>query len=151
MIVEERAGDLFSYDGPVIGHGVNTAGVMGAGIAKEFKRRWPEMFKEYQHLCENGRLNPGEIFPYEVGPGNLVLNLATQDKPGKRARWNWISSAIQEAATVVPKIFAECQEFAIPRIGCGIGGLQWENVKQVIRSTTPPYDFTVVVYSLEGE
>ncbi len=75
MIVE-RTGDLFSSDCPALGQGVNTFGSMGAGIAVEFRRRWPAMYDAYRAACRTGRLRPGGIFVWEA-PDRLIVNLAT--------------------------------------------------------------------------
>jgi O-acetyl-ADP-ribose deacetylase (regulator of RNase III) len=64
MPIEIRRGDLFDYEGSKA-HGVNGAGIMGKGIALDFKKKWPDMFKEYERLCKGGQLFPGMIYPYE--------------------------------------------------------------------------------------
>lgn len=60
MIEIIKEGDLFEVQGN-IGHGVNCSGVMGKGIALEFKRRYPEMFKSYRNLCLSGKFGPEDI------------------------------------------------------------------------------------------
>ena len=61
MIIE-RSGDLFTSECPALGHDVNTLGSMGAGIAVEFRRRWPALYDAYRVECRSGRRQPGGIF-----------------------------------------------------------------------------------------
>ena len=92
MIVE-RTGDLFTADCPALGHGVNTLGSMGAGIAVEFRRRWPAMYDAYREECRSGRLQPGGIFVYQA-PDRLIVNLATQRRLDRRAaQLEWVRQA----------------------------------------------------------
>lgn len=65
MPSEIRKGDLFSFEGSYA-HGVNCVGKMGKGIAVDFKERWPTMFLEYEKLCKEKQLFPGNIFPFET-------------------------------------------------------------------------------------
>lgn len=65
MVVEYVSGDLFETQCQTIGHGVNCRGRMGAGVAVEFRRRFPEMYQEYRRRCHAGELSPGEIFLWE--------------------------------------------------------------------------------------
>jgi O-acetyl-ADP-ribose deacetylase (regulator of RNase III) len=158
VIVTERVGNLFDYAGFAIGHGVNCQGLMGAGIALEFRKRWPEMYEEYKVMCDSGELQPGGFFGwlhqpelYEgfSGEGTLVVNLATQQRPGRDARLRWVVSSLNQAATVLQRHY-DTNELAIPRVGCGIGGLHWEQVKAAL-SFEAPNDFEVIAYSLEEE
>ncbi len=147
MKLIERTGDLFKYTGEAIGHGVNTMGVMGAGIAKQFAERWPEMYEAYRERCMSHQLQPGDFFAWEAPDKTLILNLATQQKPGNGAQTFWVRASLMKAAVVLQSHF-DIHELALPRIGCGIGGLKWEFVSQLIQGLEPQ-DFTVVVYSLE--
>ena len=83
MIVE-RTGDLFTTECPALGHGVNTLGSMGAGIAVEVRRRWPAMYTAYREECQSARLQPGGIFVWQA-PDRLIVNLATQRRVGRGA------------------------------------------------------------------
>lgn len=147
MKVVERSGDLFDAPQLTIGHGVNTQGVMGAGVAAEFARRYPDMYNQYRKICfnEDNWFSPGMCTTHWVSNGNrFVANLATQDLPGPHARYSWVTAAMVSAANAI----GWNGEIAIPRIGCGIGGLQWPIVKQSFIDAGWD-NFTVVVYSLE--
>ncbi len=144
----EVYGDLFELDFPAIGHGCNCVGVMGAGIAKEFRSRWPDMYLEYKDFCEDGSAFPGDFYPYELPGGLMVYNMLTQPVPGPSAQIKYIEMA-------VTKSIADCIErgidvLAIPRIGAGLGGLRWSDIRfrlgDLVKWMAP--GFTLVVVSL---
>jgi len=116
-------GNLFSSPAKVLVNTVNTVGVMGKGIAKEFKAIYPEMFREYQALCESGELVPGKLFLYKTSH-KWVLNF-----PTKR---HWRQKSKVEDIEAGLRTFAEqydtfgVHSFAFPQLGCGNGELDWE-------------------------
>ena len=131
----KRKGDLFTTDAFYLGHGVNCRGKMGAGIAKTFKEKFPVNYDSYAKACQSMRLNPGEVFSiYENH--RVILNMATQLEPGKDARYD----AVFNSALVAAKKVADPNSYwknmkrviAIPEIGCGIGGLEWDKVERLI-------------------
>lgn len=128
----QKTGDVFTSELPAVAHGVNTHGVMGSGIAVAVKKNFPQTYQTYRNHCLSGELQPGMVFPsYEEG--KWVLNLASQDKPGANARIDWLEESLVKAAT-----FCEAknlQGFAAPRIGAGIGGLEWEEVLATFEKT----------------
>ncbi len=148
MRVIEKTGDLFFAGELAIGHGVNSFGVMGAGIAAGFRRRWPKMYNEYRRVCLEGALKPGGIWVYNAPEGRRVFNICTQEHPGPDARLEWIAQGMFNVAGFAT--FYDISQIAIPRIGCGIGGLQWGEVKKAIEDCGWP-GFTAVVYSLEED
>ncbi|MFD0740735.1 macro domain-containing protein [Phytohabitans flavus] len=89
-------GDLFQLGLPAVGHGCNCAGAMGAGIAVEFRRRFPDMYEEYRELCQNGDFQLGDIFVWEA-PDVVVYNLATQPIPRPSATLDAIDTSIRAA------------------------------------------------------
>lgn len=126
-----RQGDLFFSDALAVGHGVNIRGFMGAGVAKEFRLRYPEMYETYRVACIRGELRAGAVMPWQNPTnGHWVYNLASQDEPGAHARLEWLDSSVRSMVEHasrhgVPKV-------ALPRIGCGIGGLDWAEVEGVL-------------------
>lgn len=123
----KKSGNLFDSTQTCLGHGVNTRGVMGAGIAKEFKKRFPENYRAYHHQCRSGKLAPGGLYSHWEG-GHFILNMASQDWPGAHARNDWLFSAALKAGRFA--YFGGYDYVAIPLIGCGIGGLSWSDVER---------------------
>lgn len=141
----EINGDLFTSDSTALGHGVNVEGLMGAGIAPYFARLFPQMYMDYRALCAAKLLHPGDVHVHTTL--NLTIyNIASQDRPGKHARLDWlldgVDAALDHAQSVGHSVLA------IPRIGCGIGGLQWLDVGRELESLSKGYTTQLHVYSL---
>jgi O-acetyl-ADP-ribose deacetylase (regulator of RNase III) len=129
MTYTETTGDLFELGLPAIGHGCNTAGSMAGGIARDVRRRWPECYREYAKRCRAGRFPLGGFHAWE-GDGIVVYNLATQVRPGRDARL----AAIREAVTAAldDAHGRGIDRLGLPRIGAGIGGLEWADVRRIL-------------------
>jgi O-acetyl-ADP-ribose deacetylase (regulator of RNase III) len=153
MPVEYREGDLFTQpDVKCIGHGVNVKGVMG-GLAALFRRRYPDMYKQYVLWCDTGLLKPGACLPWETTDepdGNqYIFNIASQNEPGADATVTWLLAGLEDAIIQAKRV--ACNKLAVPRIGAGIGGLTWDQVRDVFEFVVADQpNFTLVVVSLPG-
>ena len=127
-----QRGSVFDTELHAIGHGVNTAGVMGAGIAKPIKEQFPNNFSNYEAACRAGQLRPGDTMVVQE-KGMYIFNIASQSRPGRYARYEWLFSAALDAARTAVEIGLD--SIAIPMIGCGIGGLDWEYVSALLEVT----------------
>ena len=149
MTITFVTGDLFDTQYPAIGQGVNIKGLMGSGIAPVIRNRFPAVYPPYKKACDEGTLLPGMMLPVEVEPGFWVFNLASQDLPGANANLDWLEASLEET-------FKFCKEnaipgFSIPRIGAGIGGLDWADVKPLLIEVSERYpDIELEVVSLPG-
>lgn len=123
-------GDMLSTRLPAIAHGCNVDGLMGAGVAKVIRNLYPEVFPPYAAACASKFFTPGSMLPIQVNDSRWVLNMATQDRPGPHARLEWIEESLEAVYTFCEETGLE--GFAIPRIGAGIGGLEWEDVHDTI-------------------
>lgn len=146
MPVEYRTGDLFAQHLPALAHGCNCAGVMGAGIAAQFRRRWPGMYEQYRGLCHTNVLRPGGIMPYWAADGTLVYNLATQDRPGRHATLTAVRAALTAMVEHAEDHYVD--RIGLPRLGAGIGGLRWPDVAAAIEQTAAGGNVQIVVVSL---
>lgn len=146
MSIEERTGDLFAQpDLTALAHGCNCAGAMGKGIAVPFKQRWPAMYAEYKARCTDKRFRVGDVFVWQEG-GMTVFNLGTEEHWRTGARLEHIERAVaamaREAATLgVTRV-------GMPRIGAGLGGLAWADVRAALERATEGTGLTLVVVSL---
>jgi O-acetyl-ADP-ribose deacetylase (regulator of RNase III) len=149
MTLSEVVGDLFDAGLPAIGHGCNTKGAMGAGIAVEFRRRYPEMYREYRRRCASGGFRLGEIFVWEA-PDRIVYNLATQPRPGPSATVDAIRESVTRA--LVDAEVRGLAQLGVPRLGAGLGGLDWEAVRTALleASTSSPVELVVVMRGTAG-
>lgn len=137
-------GDIFTTEAKALGHGVNCEGVMGAGIAKEVRRRYPELYKHYRQLCKRGELSPGGLYVYDAGD-HFVYNIASQDLPGPHARLEWVAEGVRAALAHAHEKGLE--EVALPKIASNIGGLLWEDVEEVLKEVEAESPVELVIYS----
>lgn len=131
MTVIYKTGDLFTSNADVLGHGVNTMGVMGAGIARDFKSRFPENYKKYREACLGSGLKPGSCLLVK-SKDIFIANIASQDLPGANADLLWLEQGLTSALMGIRTIGKH--SISIPRIGTGIGGLKWNDVKTVVEN-----------------
>lgn len=135
MTFEYVTGDLFDIDVRAIAHGCNCRGAMGAGVARLVKNRHPGMYQQYKKLCDEGLFGLGSVFPWIGGSlvrpkYDFVYNLGTQYDPGPNASLDGIYWSMDRMFAQAEK--SKVESIAVPRIGAGIGGLKWDNVRQVM-------------------
>lgn len=123
---EFKVGDLVRSDELTIAHGCNTAGVMGAGIAKQIREEIPQAYFEYI----NEMPHPLGSAQYVWTGTRSVFNLMTQRQPGPDARYGAITMAFANMAEIM--YHQGLDRVAIPRIACGIGALVWEDVSKAM-------------------
>lgn len=152
----ERNGDIFTTDATYIGHGVNCMGLMGAGIAKTVREKFPKTYAEYNQLCKDGHLKPGGYFAYPEND-KVIVNLASQNKPGADASYGWLFSSLYGFAGLASqseRLERNGNLIALPEIGCGIGGLEWDTVVKVleaIEAIYPEIEFEVWHYAPQSK
>lgn len=116
-------GDLFLSPARVLVNTVNTVGVMGKGIAKDFKSFYPEMFRQYQNFCERGQFSVGQLWLYKT-KHKWVLNFPTKKDWKHPSKLEYIEAGLTKfVATYADKGITS---IAFPMLGCGNGGLNWE-------------------------
>jgi O-acetyl-ADP-ribose deacetylase (regulator of RNase III) len=143
-------GDLFAGDFKNIAHGCNCRGSMGAGIAVEFKRRYPEMAKEYTALCRSGSFKPGDAFISLEDDGRIIINLATQqDYRGRnKAKIKYIKASLRLACREITSRNLE-KHLAMPFIGAGLGGLPGTAVLKAIQDIQDEFpDIELIVITV---
>lgn len=137
-------GDLFATEGlRAFAHGCNCAGGMGAGIAIEFKRRWPRMFEEYAARCADGRFGLGDVFTW-TEDDVTIYNLGTQLHWRKKAQLPALAKALRKMVELAP--LAGIDRIGLPRIGAGLGGLDWMRVKRVLNEVGAETKVTLTVF-----
>lgn len=134
MAINSVNGNLLKqHDVDAIVNTVNCVGVMGKGIALQFKKQWPANFKAYATACKNEQVKLGSMFIYELGPlatPKYIVNFPTKGHWRSASRLVDIETGLQDLAKQINH-FA-ITSIAIPPIGCGLGGLPWSDVKPLI-------------------
>jgi O-acetyl-ADP-ribose deacetylase (regulator of RNase III) len=123
-------GDLFGASGlDALAHGCNCAGAMGKGIAVEFKQRFRAMYAEYKERCAQGRFHLGDVFAWTAGP-NTVFNLGTQKNWRTKADLLVVKTALESMVQLAEQ--TGIRRIGLPRIGAGLGGLAWPDVRALL-------------------
>ena len=123
-------GSLLDSDADALVNTVNTVGVMGAGIAKAFRDRYPEMYRGYRARCRRGLVQTGKIDVHivtELHGARLVMNFPTKQDWRYPSRLEWIDQGLPELRRLAESL-PSMRSIAIPSLGCGHGGLDWSTV-----------------------
>ncbi len=108
---------------------VNCVGVMGKGIAKDFKEREPQMFAAYKRICDEKLLVPGKLWLWK-GTNSWVLNFPTKNHWRNPSKLEWIEAGLEKFENTYESL--GINEISFPRLGCGNGGLDWEDVRPLM-------------------
>lgn len=139
-------GDLFSSPAQVLVNTVNLDGVMGKGIALKFKKLYPEMFKKYQSFCENKMLEIGKLWLYK-SETKWILNFPTKIHWRNPSKIEYIEKGLQKFVAMYRE--KNITSIAFPKLGCGNGGLKWEDVKPLMDHYLKNLPIDIYVYEDE--
>ncbi len=136
-------GNLFDSNAQTLVNPVNTVGVMGKGIALEFKKRYPEMFKAYKEVCGKNMLYIGKLMLYK-DKDHLILNFPTKKHWKDPSKLQYIEKGLLEFR----KNYANynIKSIAFPKLGCGNGNLKWEEVKPLIEKYLNDLPIEIYIY-----
>lgn len=136
MTIDYIHGDLLNDSAEALVNTVNCVGVMGKGIALEFKNRWPENYKYYKDACSKKVLRPGQMLVWSneslisTDEPRLIINFPTKDHWRNNSKIEYIHDGLDDLKKVI--IDLKIKSIAIPPLGCGNGGLNWLDVKPLI-------------------
>lgn len=141
-------GDLFASEAQTLVNTVNCVGVMGKGVALEFKKRFPHMAKDYADLCIDKRVRLGEPYLYTDTTGLKIINFPTKGHWRSPSRITDIEQGLDFLATHL--IAWGVTSIAMPPLGCGNGGLNWQEVGPLIYAKLHKLPITIEVYAPYG-
>lgn len=132
---------------------VNCVGVMGKGIALQFKKAFPETyFKAYQKACRSGELSPGKVQVWTIGSfvnPKFIFNFPTKTHWKAKSKYEYIESGLKALKLEIKRM--GIHSIAIPPLGCGLGGLEWAKVKKMIEQAFSDMpEIEVFIYQPEG-
>lgn len=122
-------GDLFEANVEAVVNPVNTVGIMGAGLALQFKNKFPNNFKSYQAACNSGDVQTGKMFVYNLGVTahpKLIINFPTKQHWKDPSEMSYIEDGLTDLLKVIN--YYNIKSIAIPALGSGLGGLKWSEV-----------------------
>ena len=136
-------GDIFKSPAQVIVNTVNTVGVMGKGIALEFKKRYPDMFQAYRDICDRRKLKTGSLMLY-YEPDHWVLLFPTKENWRNPSRMEYIEAGLAKFC----RTYAEkgITSVAFPKLGCGNGELNWSEVQPLMEKYLKDLPIDIYIY-----
>jgi O-acetyl-ADP-ribose deacetylase (regulator of RNase III) len=151
-VIRYVQGDILDADAEALVNTVNSVGVMGRGIALQFKRAYPANFKAYAAACKRGEVQPGRMFVFDTGEltnPRYIINFPTKVHWRGKSRIEDIEAGLE---ALVEEIRARAiKSIAIPPLGSGLGGLNWANVRPLIeRAMEEVPDMEVAIYEPVG-
>lgn len=149
-VIRVIQGDLFESQAQTLVNTVNTVGVMGKGIALEFKQRYPAMFDDYRARCDRSEVKLGEPYIYRPPGGGVpwIINFPTKGHWRTPSKLRDIERGLRYLVTNVSAWGIESP--AVPPLGCGNGQLEWRVVGPVIYEHLDRLDIPVELYAPFG-
>ncbi len=141
-------GNMFHSKAEALVNTVNTVGVMGKGIALQFKKAFPNNFKVYARACKNKELEPGKllyVWDENIDLGRrLIINFPTKIHWRNPSKYEYIEKGLIALRDLL--IEKKIKSIAIPPLGCGNGGLDWNKVRPMIEEALKGLDTEIMIY-----
>ena len=148
-MIQYIKGNLFTSNSKVIVNTVNTVGVMGKGIAADFKKYYPEMFQQYKVRCDNGAFDIGNLFLYKTS-NKWVLNFPTKKHWREKSTLDYIEKGLVQLVSDATRL--QITDISMPKLGCGNGGLEWETeVKPLVEKYLKKAPINVSIYDFDKD
>ena len=141
-----KTGNIFRSKTEAIVNPVNCVGVAGAGLALAFKKKYPRWFDEYKHVCDKGLMKVGEVLVVRFNGGpqpRCIISVPTK----RHYKDKSILSDIEMGAKGISVCLDEynINSISIPALGCGLGGLDWNNVRPILEDNLRHHEFKRIV------
>lgn len=136
---------IFDSKMKVLVNPVNTQGRSGKGLALEFAKRYPKQQKEYEGWCKVFKPKGGDFFCCSDWDNPYIIYACTKEDPRNPSRLEWIEKVIESVEWGWLEM-GFYNSFAIPALGCGLGGLKWDDVRPIIEAAFVQYDCEVELY-----
>jgi O-acetyl-ADP-ribose deacetylase (regulator of RNase III) len=136
--------DMFNSKNMALVNTINCMGIMGVGIAKEFKLRYPDMFSDYEKKCAAKEVKIGKLYIYPVNRNRVIINFPTKNHWRYRSRIKYIEEGLKNFATRYKEW--KITSVAFPQLGCGNGGLIWSEVKPLMEKYLANLDIDIEIY-----
>ena len=149
---EYACSDITEYDSSCIVNTVNCVGVMGKGVAKAVKKKYPWSVFPYVECCKNNLLSPGDILPVSLtveSKGELIhyptiIHAATKNHWRRKSKLEWVESCLSRINEYVT--INQIKSLSIPKLGCGLGGLEWKIVEELYDQYLSIEDCVITVF-----
>lgn len=135
-MITYKQGNLLEADAEALVNTVNCVGVMGKGIALQFKQAFPDCFKDYKRACDQKAVHPGEMHVHDLNSylnPRFIINFPTKRHWKGKSRMEDVESGLKALKETLVRLGVH--SVAVPPLGCGNGGLEWEEVRSRIESS----------------
>lgn len=139
-------GDILKTESEAIVNPVNCEGYMGKGLALQVKLLYPKTFHDYSEACQEGQLKIGQVHCFKEN-NKVIINFPTKDKWRAKSKLSYITDGLPALINLIQKL--NIKSIAIPPLGCGLGGLKWDNVKQVLLEHLEPVSNKLDIFIYE--
>ncbi|MFK7947876.1 MAG: macro domain-containing protein [Saprospiraceae bacterium] len=147
-MIQYITGNIFESEAEALVNTVNTVGVMGKGLALQFKKAYPSNYKAYHKACKNKEIEIGKLFIYKdsnlISGEKTIINFPTKKNWRKPSEYIYIEDGLKDLVTIIEE--NNIKSIAIPPLGAGNGGLNWEKVKQIIEENLKSLNVDVFIY-----
>ena len=147
-MIHYKTGNLLESEAEALVNTVNTMGVMGKGIALQFKNMFPNNFKLYSHACKNNEVKVGKLFITEeealLAGKKIIINFPTKTNWRLPSEYQYIESGLVDLVLAIKE--RNIKSIAIPPLGSGNGGLDWNKVKLLLEKYLGDLDCQIYVY-----
>jgi O-acetyl-ADP-ribose deacetylase (regulator of RNase III) len=151
-MIDYKHGDILAEDAEALVNTVNCVGIMGRGIALQFKNAFPENFKAYAAACKREDVQPGRMFVYETGQltnPRYIINFPTKRHWRGKSRMEDIDSGLKALAQEIRD--RNIRSIAIPPLGSGLGGLDWAQVRPRMEEALRGFDdLRIIIFEPQG-
>lgn len=141
-------GDIFNSPAQVIVNTVNTVGVMGKGLALAFKQKYPKMFISYRNACEKKQLTVGKLMLFHA-PDYWILLFPTKENWRNPSKLEYIEKGLMKFVNTYAE--KNVTSIAFPKLGCGNGELDWNDVRPLMEKYLKPLPIEVYIYIGPGQ
>ncbi|WKN46225.1 type II toxin-antitoxin system antitoxin DNA ADP-ribosyl glycohydrolase DarG [Tunicatimonas pelagia] len=146
-------GNLLESEAEALVNTVNTMGVMGKGIALQFKERFPENFRAYAKACKSGEVRVGRMFVYDeltTKGKKTIVNFPTKEHWYRKSQYRFIEEGLEDLVKVIQT--KNIKSIALPPLGAGNGGLKWNKVKELMTQYLSSLDSVeIIIYEPNKE
>ena len=147
-MIQYKIGNLLGSEADALVNTVNTVGVMGKGIALQFKNMFPNNFKQYTNACKSKELTIGQLLVTEeksllLGE-KIIINFPTKTNWRLPSEYQYIEAGLRELVNIIKE--KNIKSIAIPPLGAGNGGLNWNKVKQILEKYLAGIDCDIYIY-----
>ena len=151
-MIEFRQGDILAADAEALVNTVNCVGIMGRGIALQFRNAFPDNFRAYQIACKRGDVEPGRMFVFDTNQltnPRYIINFPTKRHWRGKSRLGDIKAGLPALVAEIKRL--RIHSIAIPPLASGLGGLDWNDVRPlIVQALAEVHDLRAIVFEPLG-